>query len=110
MAMVNLALTAQEAKDTYGSPSPAVEDAPKYPYGLCIYLNEATLEKLGLSEMPAVGSVIDIVSKAKVTAISEREQQDGDTERTLDLQITDLDMGGERTDQADRMFGAKSAS
>lgn len=64
-------------------------EAPKYPYGTCLYLDEKTLDKLGISEMPDVGTMVKIEAMAKVTGTSEREYEGG-SHKTLDLQLTDM--------------------
>lgn len=87
--MVNLALTAEEAKE--GSPIEAkAGDGPKYPYGLCLFLDSTTLKKLGIEKLPEVGSVLQIAAKAMVVSVGMNQQHDGDKESRCELQITDM--------------------
>lgn len=97
--MVSMARTPEEAKAEvakYDGPSPAsVSSVPTYPYGLCISLDEETMEKLGMAgEMPSVGEVMQFTAMAKVTSasINEREKSDGSKEQCcrIELQITDM--------------------
>ncbi len=90
--MKNIALTKAEAKETLISCSPGkVDDAPKYAYGTSLDLNDDTLGKLGLEALPAVGTEVTIVAKAKVTRVSQYQEQSG-SESCLVLQITDMDI------------------
>jgi len=90
-SLINMQQSAEEAKE-YTEPS--VADAPKYPWGLCITLNDDSLEKLNVTTLPAVETVVTIVAKATVSRISEDQTQGGETRRSMDLQITDMQLGG----------------
>lgn len=88
--MVNLALTAEEAKDSSAPVAAKPGDGPKYPYGLCLYLDNATLKKLGVDKLPEVGSVLQIAAKAMVVSVGMNQQHDGDKESRCELQVTDM--------------------
>lgn len=45
MALVNMKMSREEAKEYNTIDSP--DNGPQYPYGLCIDLNDDSLEKLG---------------------------------------------------------------
>lgn len=77
-----------------GSPVQAMSpnEGPMYPYGLCLYLDEDTLKKLGLTELPKLGEKIAIMAKAEVKMVSESKNVYG-VERRLELQITDMALG-----------------
>lgn len=92
MKLVSLAMSPEEAKDDAPCAAPDAGDAPKYPYGTCLYLDEDALKKLGIKEMPSVGTEIPVQALAKVTGTSERETQEG-TRKTLDLQIVKMGFG-----------------
>lgn len=108
--LINMAKTPAEVKkDMADYPSVAASDAkmtgPLYPYGLCISLEDDTLEKLELDDdMPGVGDVIQFNAIAKVTNVSqnERESADGTKSvcRRIELQITDMGIPG--VNEADR--------
>lgn len=94
--MVSMANTPEEAKKDMAMPaSVSAMSGPKYPYGLCLSLDDDSLKKLGLAgDMPAVGEVIHFTAIAKVTSASmnDRETTDGGSEQCcrIELQITDM--------------------
>lgn len=72
-------------------PAPAVETdykGPRYPWGLCIRLDEKQLEKLKIDG--AVGDTIHLFALAKVTSLSANEREGGETSESMELQITHL--------------------
>lgn len=94
MELVDMKLTPEEDKEKDGDEgAPEAPEGPEYPWGLCINLGPEELKKLGIEELPEVGAEIHIDAQAKVTSISERE----DDERRVELQITaiHLNEGGE---------------
>lgn len=96
MAMVNMAMTTEEAAEYAGGAPVAASDpgnGPKYPWGLCLDLNDEVLKKLGITELPKVGTVFVIEAQAKVQSMNESEQLDGDKEGRISLQITDMSVG-----------------
>lgn len=93
--MINMKMTKKEAKE-YTSPSP--ENAPAYPYGLSLYLNDETLKKLGYETAPAAGTELTLIAKVTVTSCGMNQQQDGDQEIRCDLQITDMELSGPAAD------------
>lgn len=111
--MTNLALTKKEAKAEYGtSPTPSDEDLPRYPYGLTLYLDDDTLEKLGLKELPKVGSTMLAQITVMITGTSQRATQstkEGEQMSTcVDMQITDMDLAPPAKDMAKSLY-SKSA-
>lgn len=89
--MINMKMSPKEAKE-WSEPSP--ENAPAYPYGLCIYLNDESLKKLGFTTAPAAGAELTLQAKVVVTSCGMNQQQDGDQEIRCDLQITDMELAG----------------
>lgn len=108
MAMVNMAMTAEEAAEYAGGAPVAANagDAPKYPWGLCIDLNDEVLKKLGITELPTVGTVFVIEAQARVQSMNQSEQLDGDKEGRISLQITDMAVGAvpDAKDPADALW------
>lgn len=107
--LISMARTAAEVKkDMAEMPSVAPDgkyEGPKYPYGLCIHLDEDVLKKLGLDgDLPGVGDIIQFNAIAKVTNVSQSESEETDggtrTHCRVELQITDMGIPG--TNQADR--------
>jgi hypothetical protein len=100
-SLINMQTSAAEAQE-YAQPTAA--DAPKYPWGLCVTLSDDTLDKLGVAALPATDTEVTIIAKAVVSSTRENQTQGGETERSVDLQITDMRVGG-----LDADFMAKTA-
>ena len=103
--MKDMKLTDKESKD-YGLCCPSdSDDGPKYPYGLCLSLNETTMKKLGMETLPKVGGTVMVMAKANVVSVSQREERDGDKNSNVELQITEMDVvSGEAEDKADVLY------
>ena len=84
MEMVNL----KTGTDSYQDESGETKTRDEYPWGLCITLNNDTLNKLK-AQPQNVGTEVMITAKAVIKGISAREGDDG-TFRSADLQITDM--------------------
>lgn len=88
--MISMKLTALEAKSEtmlgYDE-----DDAPEYPYGLTVCLCDDTLAKLGITDLPAVGTVMQLTALVTVCSVSQYENQSG-SDNSLSLQITDMEL------------------
>lgn len=73
---------------------------PEYPYGLCIRLGKEELKKLGITQPPAVGSKMTVTAAVFVKSTSAYEYEGQDKEMSVELQITDMEIG-ESKDKAD---------
>lgn len=105
MALVNMKMSPEEAKEEYGVPDTG--NAPEYPYGLTLSLCDESMAQLGMTSLPAVGSKVMITAMATVTSTSSDSRQDGDTEQRVGLQITDMEVkAGEGKSAADTLYGA----
>jgi hypothetical protein len=98
--MISMKLSKEEAGEYTGAVTPKAGDGPAYPYGLCLYLDDETLKKLGYTEPPAVGTELLISAKVVVTSTGVNQQQDGDKESRCDMQITDMELAGAPTGAA----------
>lgn len=106
--MISMKLDKADAKEEAG----ATPDLPAYPYGLTLYLNDETLEKLGIKTMPAVGSKLQLTATVIVTGTSVRatqgEKEAGEgaetTDSCVDLQITDMDLAAPIKDMASTLY------
>lgn len=110
MALQNMKMTPREAGTALCCDSTS-DNAPEYPYGLCIDLNTEALERLGFDTLPAVGTVVEVVARATVQSVSSRD--DGNSpSRNVSLQITDMDVQPSRSDAdlAQRMYGDGSSN
>jgi len=77
-------------------------DAPAFPFGLSVHLDNVALDKLNMS-LPKVGEIMDLAAAVKVTSVSANEQGDK-LDRSVTLQITDMSLEDEKT-QAETLFG-----
>lgn len=93
MTLTNMKLTPAEAKESDVCCDPGTS-GPAYPYGLCLYLDNESLAKLGITDLPDVGTRLTLHAIVEVTSNSQRQTQDGKTVN-MDLQITDMELQGE---------------
>jgi hypothetical protein len=71
--------------------APSSDGGPAYPWGLSIYLDNETLAKLGITQLPDVGSKLTLTALVEVSSNSQRQTQEGKTVN-MDLQITDMEL------------------
>lgn len=98
MSMTDLKITKKEAKAKSESMVIGSPDSERYPYGLRLELNNDSLEKLGIKDMPAVGAVLMFEAKAKVVG-SRQSATEGSENRSVELQITHIDLEDGETDE-----------
>jgi hypothetical protein len=79
----------KEVTDMRSPVSASADNVPKYPYGLCINLDDDCLEKLDLDDECEVGDMIHLCAMARVTSCSANETEGG-TKHRIELQITAL--------------------
>lgn len=105
MSMTNMKMSAKESKTVLGM-SPE-SDAPAYPYGLTIELNDETMKKLGISELPEVGDEFTMTAKVTVSRASMNDSQEGGKMKSASLQITDMALvdADESSDTASKIYG-----
>ena len=87
MKLIDMKNSVQTKKSTLVAP--VMQD--EYPYGLRISLNNDTLKKLGITELPAIDSEHKLVALVCVVGMSVNESQ-GEEEpyRSLELQIEQM--------------------
>lgn len=98
-----------EAKTMLGE---AVQsDAPEYPYGLRLCLDDESLTKLGITELPAIDAEFKVTALVCVVSVSQYESQGSDKpNRSVDLQIEMMELApaqeeaGEGKSIAQRMY------
>ena len=66
-----------------------------YPYGLCLNLDTDELQKLGIAQLPKVGSEYHIVAVGKVTSVSANVSESSGENANMSLQITMLSLDTE---------------
>lgn len=76
-----------------------VEDKPNYPYGLKITLDADTIEKLGLSDLPEVGSKVQIVAVAEVVNVRKDSEYGDVAKHSIELQIQDMEASPESVEK-----------
>jgi len=76
-----------------------------YPYGLTLRLDEETIAKLDIGELPDVEVVLDLVAKVRVTSVSSNQTTGGGTRRSLELQITEMALAAPAKASAEKLYG-----
>lgn len=104
--MINMAMSKEEAAEYAGEITTASDaaDAPRYPYGLCLCLNDEALVKLGIKELPKVGGTMLIQAQVTVTRVSSNQTQGDEAESSVDLQITDMETSAPTRDLAKSLY------
>lgn len=90
--LVSMKMTEKEQKDQYAVEAKPPE-GPRYPYGLCLHLDDDVMKKLKMGDLPKVGKQVLVTALADVTSVSERESLIGGSHQSVELQITDLALG-----------------
>lgn len=92
MALISMKMSADEAKE-YNGCEVGQSEAPEYPYGLCLRLDDDALEKLGLTVLPAIGTEMMVMAKVVVKSTSAYSRQGGEDHKDVELQVTDMELG-----------------
>lgn len=95
---VDLKLTKKESQQVSGPTK--VGDGPKYPWGLQLRLDQSSLEKLGVKNLPEVGVLCQVIGVGRVISVSQTEEMDGDKKRNVEIQIEKLNLAVEDEDEA----------
>lgn len=75
---------------------------PDYPYGLCISLDQDTLEKLNMEdEDVCIGDMIHLHAMAKVTSVSRTDNETFGPQCRIELQITNIAPLEDESDEDD---------
>ncbi len=92
--LISMEMTKAEAKAEASPDSPDY----KYPWGLEIYLDDASLSKLGINTLPTVGTEVRILAKAVIESVNENVTTDDGSKKGVNLQITDMAVEGMQGD------------
>jgi hypothetical protein len=95
---VNMEMPAEKREEMTET---AMAGKPRYPYGLEIRLDNASLARLGLAELPEIGEKVVIHAIAEVSNISQHFSLRGEDEKNVALQITDLGLYPEEKENSD---------
>jgi Major coat protein-like len=106
MKMTSMMLPKQKMDDKQemGAGMPMDMSEEKYPYGLCISLDEEQIKALGMTDLPKAGAGMTVLAKCTVKCVRSEEVKDG-MERHVELQITDMGIEDANASIADRMYG-----
>ena len=75
-----------------GEKENAIDSDQEYPYGLGLSLDNDTLAKLGIKDLPELGEVMTLVAKVEVVSLSENSSKDNEDHKNVGLQITDMEL------------------
>lgn len=95
MKMVSMKRSAQDQRGDKMAGAPIEATAPDYPYGLCIHLDKDELDKLGIKDLPKIGTEMMIHAMVKVTRVSQSAAEHSEEYTSVDLQITDIGLEAE---------------
>jgi hypothetical protein len=108
--MIDMKLTNQAKGDATMLAEADKPEGPEYPYGLRISLDNDSLTKLGMNELPALDAEFTLTAKVCVVSVSQHESQGSDKpHRSVDLQIEMMALASEdagNKSQAERMYGS----
>jgi len=94
---VDMAHTPEELKEEKLEHGSCDYAQPIYPYGLCLRLDNDSLDKLGLAGDAQAGDMIMLAALGKVTSVSSNETDKG-IKRYVEIQITHLSLGDEHAE------------
>ena len=111
MAMINM----KSKPEMEEMPGAMEEDAPEYPYGLCLHLGTDDLAKLNITTLPEIGSIMMLHANVYVKSTSSYGTQGGGKDTKVDLQITDMEIlpaegKSDNTSMAAMLYGPQVTS
>jgi len=104
--MKSMVISESEKKDM-GEVS-AIDDKPKYPYGLKLHLCENCYEKLEFKDIPKLGQKFMMLAEVEVTDIQQNKNKDDRMNISMGLQITQMELKPaekEKKDVAQALYG-----
>lgn len=104
MKLQNMKLSKEEAQEMMPKTAEA-PDAPTYPYGLRLDLNDEVLKKLKLGSLPEIGAKLNLQAVVEVCAMSASDSKEGGKYRSLCLQITDMGLEKDRKNVSEVLYG-----
>lgn len=117
MALTDMAVTEAEKKARERKYTARMDGdtGPDYPYGLSVHLDEGSLVKLKVKDLPKAGDLVEIRGTGKVRRVSQEDVDGGQQERSVELQITHLEpfATDEKEDAAAKLYdnaGARKAA
>lgn len=86
MDLIDMKTKSEAQRSTLVAP----EMREEYPYGLRLTLDNDTLAKLGMSELPAIDSEFKLMALCCVVSVHQSERSDGEPHRSVELQIEQM--------------------
>lgn len=86
-------------KEKYDTPC-SVGAGDEYPWSLRLTLNEEELSKLGIKSLPKAGAKMSLSAEVSVISVRQSERMKGRDERSIELQITKMDLGAKSAGSA----------
>jgi len=92
MKMISMKRTPEDKREDAGEHAPMEAMAPDYPYGLCIHMDKDELDKLGITDLPKVGTEMTMTVKVCVTMVSQSAAtgKEAYEQTSVNFQITDM--------------------
>lgn len=108
--LADMSLSKAERKESMPQ-AVSESDGPRFPYGLTLRLDNASLEKLGIDSLPKVGAKMVIQAEGVVISVSSHESENRD-DRNVEIQIQKLAVSDDDDDSnlsLERIMKRKSA-
>lgn len=86
-------------------PPVQLEQCDEYPWGLKLRLENAEIEKLGITELPAVGSEYQICAVGRVESVSQA-YRDSEESTCIEIQITSLSLANDAEEESEEQTEA----
>lgn len=96
MKLVSMKCEQGEQKPEVASMS---SKSSEYPYGLKLYIDHKSLEKLGLEELPEVGKKLKIEAVVEVCDVSMNDSQLYGENKSMGLQIVEMGIKGKSAEK-----------
>ncbi len=100
MALKDMKRTKADEKARKAAYDCIPSNGDEYPWSLRRTLNDEELKKLGITSLPKVGSKMSLTAEVSIVAVRQSERQNGRDERSMELQITRMDLSGKSAGSA----------
>ena len=92
MKMISMKCSPEDDREDSVAHAPMEAMAPDYPYGLCIHMGKKELDKLGITDLPKVGTEMTMTVKVCVTMVSQSAAagEEAAQQTSVNFQITDM--------------------
>lgn len=94
MKMISMKRTEADKRGDKMENAPMSSMAADYPYGLVIHMDKDELDKIGMKQLPGIGTEIPMEILVKVTSVRQSATENKE-ETSVDFQITDISIDTE---------------